>query len=503
MKLSKCVRGVDIVIIAVENAVAQHLHVNSQSVSENLAANPAVWSVRETGDFIVVINNLLALPVIIRHPQRFNDSRSFVTAFKREFLQLLEAAPVPHAKIKLIRDDLFKTITFTRRIPAATRTQLQVYQNILTGPSTIIDWDSEPTNTDLALQIAEQTELTNPASGEKVAVMDLVEDYIMTDYQLPAHPQLNDHNRSYLFRTASLNDVMEGTAVTEKILTEYKSYLNDHQKSDRVIDRDLDVANDYLAYCEANGTSFLDDLGLTYNYLLHYEEINSVRLSDAQLWDKGTALRDFAQFMRAEDLFSAADFDQFIQVVAQSFNDLHSKQRSYYLARLLHGMQQQVRQQRSSLEHSYRYANKRYRLQVELLDYQPTMWRQMTVDGNTRLDTLCYLILASFHADGHHLFEVTDQDNTYHLPALDNGMDNSGNLLTRWVGEYPVGASLVLTYDFGDLWRFKITVEEVKKQLPLHSTDSAKLIDGQGTGIIDDIGGPDGLSQAAKDVSTP
>lgn len=70
-------------IITVEKAVAQNLHVNPRIINNLSLTSPEAWSVRTSGDFMIVMNNLLALPVIIRHPQRFNDSRSFITAFKQ------------------------------------------------------------------------------------------------------------------------------------------------------------------------------------------------------------------------------------------------------------------------------------------------------------------------------------------------------------------------------------------------------------------------------------
>lgn len=85
------------VIIAVDDLLAQHLHVNTRARFKGQLGNAQNWSVRVTGDFMIVMNNQLALPVIVRHPQRFNDSRSFMAAFKRQFLALLELSPIPHA----------------------------------------------------------------------------------------------------------------------------------------------------------------------------------------------------------------------------------------------------------------------------------------------------------------------------------------------------------------------------------------------------------------------
>lgn len=487
-------------IIAVEPSVAQHLHVNIQGFSDQQTLqSPLTWSVRVTGDFVILVNNLFALPVIVRHPQRFNDSRSFVTAFKREFLRLLDRAPVPHAKVQLIRDEQFAGVTFTAAFLSSTRQYLQQYQNMLIGPTSRIDWDAQPTNTDLALCLADQTKVSLPDVSDQIAVLDFFEDYVMDNYQIAAHPKLNEHSRGYLFRTRFLNDVMNATAVADKIIGDYHQYLNHHQKSGRVIDHNLDVADDYLAYCEACGNSVLDDLSLVYNYLLHFSELHDRQLSSGQLTDLGIALRDFACFLRYKALLSKEDFEEFVLAIAQGYKDLQSNQRSAYLQRLISSVRQQVNDQRFALGHAYRYANKRYQLKVALNNYEPSMWRRLTVDGDIRLDRLCYIVLAIFNADGHHLYELRDQQTSYQLPSLDSGIGDSKNLLEHCLGEYQPGAELTLIYDFGDLWTFTIKVENVTHQLPLHSKTTAKLLAGQGHGIIEDIGGVDGLYQAAKD----
>lgn len=53
---------------------------------------------------MIVMNNLLSLPVIVRHPQQFSDPRAFMSTFKRELIRLLEVLPVPRVKIRMIRD---------------------------------------------------------------------------------------------------------------------------------------------------------------------------------------------------------------------------------------------------------------------------------------------------------------------------------------------------------------------------------------------------------------
>ena len=370
INISEIIGGVDRVIIAVENSLAQHLHINSQVIAPSDLLETNVWTIRVTGEFMIIMNNLMSLPIIVRYPQRFNDSRSFIAAFKREFLSLLEVSPIPHAKIRMIRDAQFSKVVFTRQIQPETQQQLQMYQNLMMGPNSIIDWEKDPTNAEIALQLAEQTRITNKTMDEEYVVMDIFEDYSVTDFKVATHPKLNEHNRRYLYRSLSINDIMNATAVGEKILDDYQDYLESRGKSESIVDRDLDCAADYIGYCEALGESVLDDITLVYHYLINYEKLHNDRPTDTGFHSKSDAFREFGKFLRAEDLFSSEDYDLFVQAISQGLKDLGSKQRMYHLQRIIRDMQRQVRNQR---EHAIQYVNKQYTIYVELSDYHPKM----------------------------------------------------------------------------------------------------------------------------------
>lgn len=473
-------------IITVENSVAQNLHVNPQMINDLSLTSPEAWSVRTSGDFMIIMNNLLALPVIVRHPQRFNNSRSFITAFKQEFLHLMEQIPIPHAKVRMVRDAQFQDVRFTSQQADSAPLHLQTYQNALTGPNATIDWDSHPSTVELALQLANQTELYDPDTDETIPVLELFANYVMKNFSLPAHPTLNEHNRNYRYHSGSLNDVMNAVAVDERLLKDYQQYLQNRGKSDQVIDRDIDTADDYFSFCDGYEKTIFDDLALVYNYLIQYEAATATRMTATQLRDKCVALRELGRFMRYQRLFSAADFDQFVQAISQGANDLVTTDQNYYFQRLLRNVQNQVQDQRDALT-------------VTLADYQPAMWRQLDLSGDTRLDGLCYLILASFGAKGRHLFDLQDQKHNYQLPIFDSGLGAQENLLAHWLGEYQVGDELLLTYDFGDNWHFKIKIDKATTESRLRTTGLAKLLAGSGRGIIDDIGGVAGLTDVAKD----
>ena len=118
-------------LIAVENNVAQHLHANTRLSDGRRLMSTDAWSVRATGDFMIVMNNLLSLPVIVRHPQQFSDPRSFTAAFKRELIRLLESLPVPRVKIRMIREQQLKQVEFVQPIDPALQQRLQIFQNLM------------------------------------------------------------------------------------------------------------------------------------------------------------------------------------------------------------------------------------------------------------------------------------------------------------------------------------------------------------------------------------
>ena len=281
-------------IIAVEKSLAQHLHINSQVIAPAQLLDNDVWAVRVAGDFMIIVNDMLGLPVIVRHPQRFNDSRSFMTAFKREFLKLLEVAPIPHAKIRMLREAQFQQVQFTLQIQPEMQQRLQLYQNMIMGPNAVIDWEQEPQNEELALKIADQTPAIGDRTSDNYSVMEAAEDYVTAHFALAAHPALNEHNRTYLYRSLSLNDIMNASAVSEKILDDYEEYLEYLQKSEKIIERDLDCAVDYIGYCETLGMSVLDDLTLVYHYFINYEKRHDRQPSETYFKQMGYAFREFA-----------------------------------------------------------------------------------------------------------------------------------------------------------------------------------------------------------------
>lgn len=359
----------------------------------------------------------------------------------------------------------------------------------------MIHWDEDPSNPAISLQLMNNIRLQNPDTGDAEAVIEVFKQYVVNDFALPAHPNLNEHNRQYLYRSSSLNDLMNESAVTEQITADYKRALNQQNKSDAIIDRNLDYASDYMSYVAEQGQSIIDDLTLPYYYILDYADRNDERASMTKLRGMRAAFREFARFLKRQALFSAADFDEFTQAVSQAIEDTMPTLQGFRLERMLHSAESELQRRRTLLYQARKYSNRRYQVRVELADYHPKMWRQFVVSGQTRLDDFCYLILAAFHAGGSHLYALNHDQTIYQLPYLDNGE----NITLHWLGEFQEGDQLTLDYDFGDSWAFKITIEKVTKRRSALSSQEAKLLAGAGKGIIDDIGGVAGLEAAAQD----
>lgn len=485
-------------LIAVENNVAQHLHANTRMANEQELLNTDAWSIRVTGDFMIVMNNLLSLPVIVRHPQQFSDPRSFMTAFKRELIRLLEALPVPRVKIRMIREQQLKQIEFVQPVGPLLQQRLQVFQNLLTRPD-VIQWDDDPSNPAISLALMQNLKLQDLETNTVQTVTDLFENYASTKFNVVAHPKLNEHNRRFLYHSASLNDVMNESAVSETIIADYQNALEKAGKSDQIIDRDTDYAMDYLSYLAENGQTMLDDVSAIYYYVYNYGKRNHERITTSRYRGMGAAFREFGRYLKKQDLLTDTDFDQFSQALNQAIDDATPARDGYRLERMFHSAEAELAKRRTLLRHAHHFNKLQYQLKVSLADYEPQMWRRFQFNGETRLDDLCYYIMASFQATGSHLYNLRLAERNYQLPYLDGGE----NITLHWLGEVEEGDHLVLEYDFGDSWRFNISVEKVDalRRYRLRSTEP-RIVDGNGKGIVDDIGGTAGLEMAAQDDPT-
>jgi len=93
------------------------------------------------------------------------------------------------------------------------------------------------------------------------------------------------------------------------------------------------------------------------------------------------------------------------------------------------------------------------------------VWRQIAAAGSMTLDDLAYAILAAYRFDRDHLYCFLLRD-PFGLPISVNApYMNEGHWTDETlVGQVPleVGQAMLFVFDFGDNWRFTVTLEEVR-----------------------------------------
>ncbi|MFJ1756692.1 plasmid pRiA4b ORF-3 family protein [Kitasatospora sp. NPDC088134] len=144
-----------------------------------------------------------------------------------------------------------------------------------------------------------------------------------------------------------------------------------------------------------------------------------------------------------------------------------------------------------------------YQLRIQLADVdQPAVWRRVQVPAGIRLDNLHRVIQAAMGWQNCHLhaFSVNGVDYGRRSSELDFADETTAGLDTV----AKEGAHLDYTYDFGDSWDHRITVEhrtaaEAGRHYPA-------CVDGAGACPPEDCGGPGGyeeLKQTLHDSAHP
>ena len=142
------------------------------------------------------------------------------------------------------------------------------------------------------------------------------------------------------------------------------------------------------------------------------------------------------------------------------------------------------------------------RIRIVLLDVTPQIWRTIEVPSTASLRGLHDAIQAVVPFDNRHLFLFEIGDRRYGIPDREWGADmrdakniRIGALIDRGVTE------LSYTYDFGDDWRFHLTIEEV---LPLvEGASYPRLVGGARRGPPEDVGGFPGFEEFLTAMREP
>ncbi|EEW23721.1 plasmid pRiA4b ORF-3 family protein [Rhodobacter ferrooxidans] len=143
------------------------------------------------------------------------------------------------------------------------------------------------------------------------------------------------------------------------------------------------------------------------------------------------------------------------------------------------------------------------RIRIDLEHLEPRIWRRVEVSLTTNLRSLHEVIQAVMPWENTHLYQFTIGDRVYGEPSPEDaawgrkiyqakGM-RLGTLIGRGVTKF------VYTYDFGDDWQHRITVESVGVADP--ALDYPVFIDGERRAPPEDVGGPPGFMDFIEAVA--
>ncbi len=170
-----------------------------------------------------------------------------------------------------------------------------------------------------------------------------------------------------------------------------------------------------------------------------------------------------------------------------------------------------------------------YQFRVELERCIPTLWRQFQVPAGFTVAELCYVLMAIFRTFAYHLYLVTLPvwDNLRALDLLTEGRKRAFPPVIRyschapWAdppgtdGDIPdldaarytlrdielnrPGDTLLVEYDLGQRWCFRLTLERLFRDDSFSAGDLPRVLAGEGYGILEDCGGPDALEEILTD----
>ncbi|MBO9768260.1 MULTISPECIES: plasmid pRiA4b ORF-3 family protein [Xanthomonas] len=124
-----------------------------------------------------------------------------------------------------------------------------------------------------------------------------------------------------------------------------------------------------------------------------------------------------------------------------------------------------------------------WRLKIQLLGITPTVWRRLDTYADVELSQLHYFIQGAMGWELMHLFSF-GHGNGSEIPSKRRLCDVSG-----------IGETLIYTYDFGDDWQHRVTVEKMMEK-PTESYPH--LITGKNACPPEDCGGPWGYAEMLR-----
>lgn len=179
-----------------------------------------------------------------------------------------------------------------------------------------------------------------------------------------------------------------------------------------------------------------------------------------------------------------------------------------------------------------------YQFYAELDDYSPKIWRRFEINGEKTMAELAYTVMIMFEMEGSHLYslehhrkddvmETLQRDfpddkiqnifaNKKFNPAFADVLYEMPNEDDIYLGQTEkvvdpttvklknanvnIGAKLTLSYDFGDDWLVNLVLEDCKEH-EISLSLLPRVLDGEGHGIVEDVGGTFGLERLAKTLA--
>lgn len=144
-----------------------------------------------------------------------------------------------------------------------------------------------------------------------------------------------------------------------------------------------------------------------------------------------------------------------------------------------------------------------YQLKVTLSGTKPSVWRRVLIEGAATLDELHEVIQAAFGWWNYHLYDFEFGRTRYGIPDpdWDFGPPTRDARRTRLAKVAKPGTAFTYTYDFGDNWKHKVTVEKV-----VPSTSDLELpacTGGRRAGPPEDCGGTWGYAELLEILADP
>ena len=156
-------------------------------------------------------------------------------------------------------------------------------------------------------------------------------------------------------------------------------------------------------------------------------------------------------------------------------------------------------------------------VRVELVDIEPSIWRQLEVRGSLTLDQLHQILQTAFGWEDMHLHRFTSDDPFAPLRPVKGEIPETLQWLPRQECDEPddrpeedlsLGQLLALgdgaafyEYDFGDSWLHRL--ELVSQRPASEDTPPARVLDGARRGPLEDSGGFPGYEEMLEALSDP